>query len=366
VKFNPATRSQSETNRKIDWLANIFWGVAVLMVALMVFVVIQRLVLPPAAPPAPPAPTPVQTIPESSGAASMPAYEPSSGGVSGLVRVSKVDTDLPEKSRMEGTSYTVQKGDSVFGIAKEFSLQPESVLWANYETLQDDPQMVEVGLPLNIPPTDGVYYKWKEGDKVEKVAERYHADVLKILAWPGNNLDITNPVFEPGKFYMIPEGTSEFRVWVIPDFAKGKSGTTASISGPGACDTGDGGAVGYGSFIWPTSSAHGISGNDYWGGHLGIDIASLTGNMILAADSGVVTYSGPIGGGYGIMVMIDHGNGYRTVYAHLDQTKVSCGQSVSQGHVIALSGNTGNSTGPHLHFEVRYYGGFVNPWSILN
>ncbi len=366
MKDNPATRSQPGTNRNIDWLANIFWGVAVLMVAVMVFVAIQRFFLPPALPPAPPAPTPVQTIPESSGAASMPAYEPSNGSVSGLIRLSKAQTELPEGFRTSGSTYVVKEGDSVFGIAKRFGLQPESVLWANYEYLQDDPQTIQIGFPLNIPPTDGVYYKWKEGDKVEKVAERYRANVLKILAWPGNDLDITNPEFETGRYYMIPDGTSEFRVWLVPDFAKGKSGTTASIAGPGACVTGEGGLVGSGYFIWPTTGVRDISGNDYWGGHLAIDIAALEGNMILAADSGVVTYSGPIGGGYGIMIMIDHGNGYRTLYAHLNQTKVSCGQSVSQGQVIALSGNSGNSTGPHLHFEVRYFGGFINPWSVLN
>jgi hypothetical protein len=366
VKLNPATRGQSENSRNIDWLASIFWGVAVLMVALMVFVVLNRLVLAPKEPPAPPVPTPVQAIPESNGAASMPAFNPTGLPVNALLRASTVHTDLPKNFRMVGTNYTVQKGDSVFGIAKEFDLKPESVLWANYEYLQDDPQMMEVGLPLNIPPTDGVYYKWKEGDKIEKVAEKYHADVLKILAWPGNDLDMTNPVFETGRYYMIPDGTSEFRVWVVPDFAKGKSGTLGKIAGPGSCDTGDGGAVGSGYFVWPTSGVHGISGNDYWGGHLGIDIAALEGNMILAADSGVVTYAGAIGGGYGIMVMIDHGNGYRTLYGHLSATRVSCGQSVSQGQVIALSGNTGNSTGPHLHFEVRYFGGFVNPWSVLN
>lgn len=365
MKFSPATRGQSEPIQKNNWLVSISWGVAVLMVALMVFVILQRKVFASTPPPAPPAPTPVSAIPESNGAASMPVYSPTEV-ISALVRTSKVHTDIPEKFRMKALTYTVQKGDSVFGIAKEYNLKPESVLWANYEKLQDDPQMVEVGLPLNIPPADGVYYKWKKGDKLEKVAEKYHADVLKILAWPGNNLDMTNPVFEEGKYYMIPDGTSEFRVWVVPDMARGKSGTTAKIAGPGACDTGTGGAVGSGYFIWPTTGVHGISGNDYWGGHLGIDIAALTGNMILAADSGVVTYAGPIGGGYGIMVMIDHGNGYRSLYGHLSQTKVSCGQSVSQGQVIALSGSTGNSTGPHLHFEVRYYGGFVNPWGVLN
>jgi len=100
-------------------------------------------------------------------------------------------------------------------------------------------------------------------------------------------------------------------------------------------------------------------------GHLGIDIAAGEGAGIYAADSGVVVFSGWANGGYGNMVMIDHGNGYQTVYAHLSSVSAGCGQSVSQGQTIAYSGSTGNSTGAHLHFEVRYLGGFVSPWYVL-
>jgi murein DD-endopeptidase MepM/ murein hydrolase activator NlpD len=149
--------------------------------------------------------------------------------------------------------------------------------------------------------------------------------------------------------------------------ARGKSGTLSNskINGPGGCEIGSGGAVGTGSFIWPTHNVHKISGNDYWSGHLGIDIAALTGDYIFAADSGVVVYAGPISGGYGNFVMIDHGNGYRTAYGHNSAVKVSCGQSVTQGQLISLAGSTGNSTGPHLHFEIRAGTGFVNPWALL-
>jgi murein DD-endopeptidase MepM/ murein hydrolase activator NlpD len=80
----------------------------------------------------------------------------------------------------------------------------------------------------------------------------------------------------------------------------------------------------------------------------------------------VVVYAGAISGGYGNMVMVDHGNGYQTLYAHLSKIAVRCGANVGQGGVIGYAGSTGNSTGPHLHFEIRYFGTFVNPWAMLN
>ncbi len=98
---------------------------------------------------------------------------------------------------------------------------------------------------------------------------------------------------------------------------------------------------------------------------MGIDIAAGMGAAIYASDTGVVVYAGPIGGGYGNMIMIDHGNGYQTLYGHLSQINVRCGANVYGGQLIGLAGSTGNSTGPHLHFEVRYLGGFVNPWKVL-
>ena len=106
---------------------------------------------------------------------------------------------------------------------------------------------------------------------------------------------------------------------------------TQTIAGAGGCThLLGGGAVGTGYFVWPAVN-HFLSGNDYWSGHLGIDIAAGEGAAIYAADSGVVVYAGAIGGGYGNMIMIDHGNGYHTLYAHLSVVSVYCGQSIYQG-----------------------------------
>jgi murein DD-endopeptidase MepM/ murein hydrolase activator NlpD len=372
VKLKFATREKptgepKKTRSPLEfWLPKITWGVALIMVGFATFVAIKRLPGIVFADAPLPAPTPVNPIPSGGGGAPhMPDYVPPS-----LISVSRTvqsHTNKPARSIDKAQFYVVEKGDSVFSISRQYDLQPESVLWANFDTLQDDPQMLSVGLKLNIPPTDGVYYKVKKNDTIEKIAATFHVYVDDILMWPSNKLDFANPKIEAGKYLMIPNGRGEVRQWFIPDIAKGKSGTLANskIIGPGACETGDGGAVGTGGFIWPTNNVHKISGNDYWSGHLGIDIAALTGDYVKAADSGVVVYAGPIGGGYGNFVMIDHGNGYRTAYGHNSAVLVHCGQSVNQGQTIALAGSTGNSTGPHLHFEVRYYGAFRNPWSVL-
>lgn len=163
---------------------------------------------------------------------------------------------------------------------------------------------------------------------------------------------------------MLPGGHREFKQWIVPTIPRGKAGVSSSLYGAGTCPGGYEGAYGTGGFIWPADN-HTLSGNDYWSGHLAIDIAAGTGARIYAADSGVVVFAGSALGGYGNMVVIDHGNGYQTLYAHLSSVGVSCGQSVSQGQYIASAGNTGYSTGPHLHFEVRYMGGFIDPWYVL-
>ena len=252
--------------------------------------------------------------------------------------------------------YTVARGDSTFSISEEFNIEPETILWANYDTLQDNPDSLRVGQELNIPPVDGIYYKWKEDDTLESIANEFEADPEDILNFPGNDVDLTNPTFEAGDYVMVPGGSREFIQWFI------NVPSTSSGSSSSSCP---GGAVGSGAFVWPTFN-HYLSGNDYWSGHLAIDIAADTGASIYAADSGVVTMAqGGYNYGYGNVIAIDHGNGYSTLYAHLSQINVYPCQSVSAGAVIGYSGNTGNSFGAHLHFEVLYGGAYVNPWGVL-
>lgn len=282
----------------------------------------------------------------------------------GIYRKPDLRTIVPTRPRQEVKDYTVEVGDSVFAVARSFGIKPETVLWANYDLLNDNPDYLAPGMQLKVPPVDGVLYLWQEGDNLEGIAAKFKAKVNDILDWPGNRLDLTDPEITPGTYVMVPGGEREFRQWLIPTIPRGVAGVSRNVLGAGACPGGYDGAYGSGFFIWPAYN-HTLSGNDYWSGHLGIDIAASMGDHIYAADSGVVVFAGGAFGGYGLMVMIDHGNGYQTLYAHLSQVNTRCGSSVYQGQLIGLAGSTGKSTGPHLHFEVRYLGGFVNPWYVL-
>ena len=284
-----------------------------------------------------------------------------SAAFTSIEREIQMKTNVPaDKPRYDVQEYRVVRGDSVFAIAETFKLQPETILWANYDVLQDDPHSLAPGMVLKIPPTDGIYYQWKENDTLEGVANEFSANLDDILNYPGNDIDLTDPKIESGSWVMVPGGEREFVQWLVPTIASGASGT--SSTNQSACP---GGAVGGGGFVWPADS-HFLSGNDYWSGHLGIDIAAGAGAPVYAADSGVVTMAqGGYNYGYGNVVQIDHGNGYSTIYAHLNAYFVGVCQSVSAGQQIATSGSTGNSQGAHLHFEVRQGGGFINPWFVL-
>ncbi|MRR31368.1 M23 family metallopeptidase, partial [bacterium] len=144
------------------------------------------------------------------------------------------------------------------------------------------------------------------------------------------------------------------------------SSAQSAIRGPGYCGATSEGPVGSGTFVWPTVE-HYLSGYDYTPPiHRGLDFAGHLGNSIFATDAGVVVYSGWNTNGYGELIVVDHGDGWQSVYAHLSVRNVECGAYVYQGDIIGQMGSTGNSTGPHLHFELRSTtSGPVNPWDFL-
>jgi len=303
---------------------------------------------------------PTAAATKQAGVVPLPLISDSPNKVQAIVRQVSIKTNIPERPRYNTIEHVVVKGDSVFAIAAEYKIKPETMLWANYDILKDNPDSLRIGMVLKIPPTNGVFYQWQEGDSLDSVATKFKAQKDDIISWPGNNVDLIDPEPKPGSYVMVPGGSREFVQWLIPTVGRGHSGT-ADVGG-GSCN---GGPIGSGDFVWPADN-HTLSGNDYWPGHLGIDIAAGEGAPVYAADNGVVTAAtGGYNYGYGNYIMIDHGNGYITLYAHLSQINVVRCQSVYAGNMIGLAGNTGNSFGAHLHFEVRLDGGFISPWFVL-
>ncbi|MCG2783878.1 MAG: M23 family metallopeptidase [Anaerolineae bacterium] len=291
----------------------------------------------------------------------------------GIARMAMIHTIIPSRPRTEITTYTVQAGDTVFGIAEQYGLRPQTILWGNYYTLRDDPHRLSPGQELNILPIDGTYYEWQSGDGLNGVARGLNVTPEDIINYPTNNLDpatigdYSNPNIKPGTWLIVPGGTREFISWSAPIGVTRDNPAVARQLGPGACGVITDGAVGYGYFIWP-SNKHFISGFDYSPetNHRGIDIAGSMGEGLYAVDAGVIVYAGWNDWGYGNMVVIDHGNGWQSLYAHMSALNVVCGESVGQGAVIGAVGSTGRSSGAHLHFELMNSSyGKVNPWLYL-
>ena len=281
-----------------------------------------------------------------------------------ITRTINLRTHIPSRPRQEVITYTVRSGDTLFGISEKYGITPETILWSN-AILKDDPHLLRPDQELLISPVTGVVRVVHEGDTVDGLASVYRADSEDIINWPGNQLDPDNPALIEDSVIVVPGGERDFVQWTVPRIARAKRNPLPMSAGPGACTGGyQGGAVGSGSFIWPASNRY-LSGYNYSGYHPAIDIAAGLGAPIYASDSGVVVFAGWSNWGYGYMVVVDHGNGWQTLYSHLSQWNVNCGQSVYQGTVLGLSGSTGNSTGPHLHFEINYQGTRLNPWNYL-
>jgi murein DD-endopeptidase MepM/ murein hydrolase activator NlpD len=251
-----------------------------------------------------------------------------------LQRAAVPHTIIPERTRNEITTYIVLGGDTIFDIAAKLGLAPETLLWANGD-LERNPDWLRVGQELTILPVDGVYHQVGGSDTIAGIAASYKVQPEAILNFDLNTLNPDNPVIVPGQWLIVPGGTKPF----VPR-------TVTAYSGP----LPDNATAGSGTFGWPAS---GSISQGYWSGHPALDIAAWIGAPVNAADSGHVIFAGWDDTGYGYTVVIDHGNGFQTLYAHLNAYYVDAGENVVKGQSIAEIGNTGNSTGPHLHIEIR-------------
>jgi murein DD-endopeptidase MepM/ murein hydrolase activator NlpD len=254
-------------------------------------------------------------------------------------------TTAKRTARTSVTTYRVQAGDTLLDIAQNFGLNGTTLLYSN-ETLALNPDFLKVGQELYVLPVDGAYHTVASGDTLDSIATTYKADATVIASFPANQLQ---PPYDlkVGDKLVIPGGAKPYQ-----------ASRVLAYSGPIPA----GAKQGSGSFAWPMS---GLITQRYWEGHLAIDIGAPSGTRIVASDSGFVATVQLSNAGYGNMIIIDHGNGFRTLYSHFSVVYMTPGQSVAKGELIGLCGSTGNSTGPHVHFEVIYNGVRRNPLNYL-
>lgn len=257
-----------------------------------------------------------------------------------------LSTIISAKPRDKMVSYKVQKGDTLESISKKFDVSINSIKWAN--NLGDDE--VKEGAILKVPPVTGVVHKVASGDSVYSIAKKYKTEAQNIVNFPFNEFeDLDTFALKVGQIVYVPNG-------VIKEEYTGTY--TKPVYKPVHA-----GVVGSSSFTWPTSGN--ITQYPTWY-HMALDIADGGSPPVIASDRGTVIFSGCLRYGYGCHVIVDHGNGYQTLYAHLQSLSVNAGEVVSQGQTVGIMGSTGRSTGTHLHFEIRSGGVLLNPLNLLN
>jgi murein DD-endopeptidase MepM/ murein hydrolase activator NlpD len=267
-------------------------------------------------------------------------------------------TRIPDRQRSEVIEYEAVSGDSINSIAQRFGLKPETIAWSN------DRRYVEVLRPgdrVFILPVDGVYHTTIGDLTIANIAQKYKVTPQAIIDSEYNHLFGVSPdtVLPSGTKLVIPGGQGEPITWTPTvkrekasggaggvsgeyiTFAPGQAGSCGRVLNPG------GGAA----WVNPLPGATFVRGFSAY--HTGVDLAAPVGTQIRAANGGRVIFAGWNDWGYGNTVVLAHGP-FTTLYGHLSQVLVRCGQDVVPGQVIAAVGTTGNSSGPHLHFEIRY------------
>lgn len=245
--------------------------------------------------------------------------------------------------RKEIIKYVVQTGDSINSVASKFQISVDTIY---VENKLNSRSTIRPGNILTILPVSGVSHKVKKGDTWSKIATTYKVEAQKIIDFNA----LSEKELPVGETIIIPDGKAPATIKTTTTKPAQSATTVRPVSASG---------VGSGMF-WPASCRK-ISQYFGWR-HTGIDVACPLGTPIYAFDDGVVEASGWNSGGYGYQVVINHGNGIKTRYAHNSKLFVKVGERVSKGENISLMGSTGRSTGSHLHFEVIVNGVRVNPF----
>ncbi len=251
-----------------------------------------------------------------------------------------VQTQISDKPRDQVITYTVIAGDTLSKVAEKFGISVDTVRWAN--DLKGD--TLSTGDQLKIPPVSGIVHKVTEGETIYSIAKKYKTDAQKIINFPFNDFaDLDTFALNVGQTLIVPDGVQPQAPAIAAPLPPVLAGGT-------------------GQFSWPVSGV--ITQYPVWY-HMAFDIANPSLPGIAAAADGVVSLVRYLRYDYGEYVIIDHGNGFSTLYAHMSEIYVKVGDKVVRGQIIGKMGSTGRSTGPHVHFEVRVNGVPVDPRPYL-
>ena len=271
-------------------------------------------------------------------------------GGSAVIKPEIAATSKIKRQREDIIYYTVSHGDSVSTIAEEFAISVNTILWENSLSAYS---LIRPGDKLAILPLTGITHNVASGESLSSIGAKYKIEESQILE--------INKLSDAGKLavgqkLIIPGGKKiTYASYSTPSYT-GISAIKELVGVSGAQP------VSGNKMNWPTEG-HRITQYYSWR-HYGLDIANKTGTPIYAADAGTIEYIG-WGTGYGNQIVINHGGGKKTRYAHLSKFYVSKGEKVSKGQAIGAMGSTGWSTGSHLHFEVIINGGKYNPLNYI-
>ena len=262
-------------------------------------------------------------------------------------------TEVGDRSDVGGTvEYVVEPNDTISEIAVNFGVSENTILQNNGFL---NPRRLKPGTTLTIPAADGLVHKVESGETLESIGKKHKVDVEKILT---QNQLTGEVALQEGMELIIPGATKAPPPPPVVARGGGSAASSAFVSGAGAPQ----GTETFGRLLFPTE---GKFTQYYHYGHYAVDIAKSGGATIWASDGGTVTRAASgWNGGYGNVVVVDHGNGMQTLYAHLKEIYVTVGTEVGRGTPLGYMGNTGRvygRTGIHLHFEVMVNGAKKNP-----
>lgn len=273
-----------------------------------------------------------------------------------LVKPSIASTQTNLKLRNKIEEYIILPGDTIGGIAEKFGLSIQTILWANNLTVKS---YIKPAQKLIIPPANGLIYQIKKNDTLATIAKTYKSDLEQIISFnklaDSKDIQIGQTILLPGGQKPTPvistipkKTTSQKNPATVYEKATPQYSSSTSTS----------------QLLWPTDMR--IITQYYSWRHTGLDIDGTYQTRNYASEDGVViTAQGGWNGGYGLYIVIDHGNGLQTLYAHNSKLFVAVGDTVKRGQVIGMVGSTGQSTGTHIHYEVRVNGRRVNPLQYI-